>query len=199
MVIAPIPVLDWKAVFRRRAKAARAKAAADRADAPQHAARHFMTAFAPQAPSAIALYHPKGDELDTWPLAEALITAGHHILLPACGARDAPLDFRRFDPAVPLVKGRFGIMEPGADAPVETPDVVIVPLLAVRPDGARLGYGGGHYDRTLEALRRADQPPSAIGFGYGAQQMDRFPIDDHDQFLDGFVSEQGAIRFSRRR
>ncbi|MEM9989432.1 MAG: 5-formyltetrahydrofolate cyclo-ligase [Pseudomonadota bacterium] len=198
MVIAPIPLIDWKAAFRKKAKTAREQAAERQPDAARFAASAFMSCFAPDAPSRIALYHPKGDELDPWPLAERLMQEGHSVLLPVVVGKKKPLIFRLFEVDKPLVEGPYGIMEPGDQADQLTPDIIVVPLLAIRPDGARLGMGGGFYDRTLEALR-AERDLLAIGFGYGAQWMERFPVDAHDQFLDGFVSERGAERFDRRR
>lgn len=198
-MLSPLPLLDWKAVFRRRAADARRNARRNQPDAARFAAMHFINTFVDGAARpAIGLYHPDGEELDTTPLAEALMQAGHAIYLPAVIAPKQPLVFRLHRVDVPLVAGRFGIMTPPDDAPVGVPDVLVVPLLAVRPDGARLGRGGGYYDRTLNALR-AGGTLTAIGYGYAAQAFDRFPVDAHDAFLDGFVSEQGATRFARRR
>lgn len=198
MVAAPIPILDWKAVFRKRAKATRKDAAKRQPDAGKFAARAFIDCFAPIEVGHIALYHPTGDELDTWPLAEGLAALGHHILLPVVTGKNKPLVFRVFDQERPLVTGPYGIDHPDDQCPEAKPDIIVTPLLSVRPDGARLGMGGGYYDRTLKELRATDDV-QAIGYGYAAQQADRFPVDTHDQFLDGFVSEQGAIRFNRQR
>ncbi len=198
MVIAPIPLLDWKAVFRKRAKAARAKAAATQKSAANFAASHFMATFAPEEPATIALYFPVGDELDTWPLAEALMARGHALVLPAVEGKKQPLKFRLYEVDTPLIDGAYGIKTPPTEAPELRPDIVVCPLLGIRPDGARLGMGGGYYDRTLNDLR-AEGPVLAVGYGYAAQRMDRFPVDPHDAFLDGFVSEQGAEKINRRR
>lgn len=193
------PDVDWKAAFRKRAFAAR-KDAAETAysSAPMKAAHHFIETFSPGAASRIALYCPIGDELDTAYLNADLLAAGHEVLLPVVPMRDAPLVFRQFRMDTPLIEGIHGIPVPPDTSPEGVPDIIVVPLLAVRPDGARLGMGGGYYDRTLTKLRAAGQV-LAIGYGYEAQVMERFPVMDHDQFLDGFVSEEGAVRFERRR
>ncbi|GGY45034.1 5-formyltetrahydrofolate cyclo-ligase [Parvularcula lutaonensis] len=191
-------LINFKKVFRERAKQARRLAKQSQPNAARFAATHFMTHLEPPEGSAVALYHPKGDELDTAPLAEALAQAGAAVLLPVVEKKGAPLVFRLFEIDKGLIKGAYGIMEPGPDAPVMRPDMVVTPLLAVRPDGARLGMGGGYYDRTLEKLR-SEGDVVAIGYGYAAQMMERFPVEPQDQFLDGFVSEQGFTRFERRR
>lgn len=193
----PLGIVHWKQVFRERAKTARRDAHARQPGAARHAAAHFMAGIEPKEGSAVALYHPKGDELDTAPLAEALAAAGVAVLLPVVVSKNAPLAFRLVEMDRALEPGPYGVLQPPGDAPAMRPDIVVTPLLAVRPDGARLGMGGGYYDRTLEALR-ADGPVEAIGYGYAAQVMERFPAVAEDQFLDGFVSEQGLTRFPRR-
>lgn len=198
MVIAPVPLLDWKAIFRKRAKAAREAAAAQQSSAANFAATHFMSHFAPKDRATIALYYPHRDELDTWPLTDALMADGHAIVLPVVEGKKQPLTFRLFEVGMTLEDGAYGIKTPPATAETRRPDILVVPLLAVRRDGARLGTGGGYYDRTLSSLRGSGTV-TAVGYGYAAQKMERFPVGEHDEFLDGFVSEQGAEQFERRR
>ncbi|MEM1380430.1 MAG: 5-formyltetrahydrofolate cyclo-ligase [Pseudomonadota bacterium] len=230
----PLGIVQWKQVFRERAKAARREAAARQPSAAKHAASAFMMEFgdslegktiagapnpreaeaqgadrppakqaapaeAPRAVSekSVALYHPTGDELDTEPLADALAKRGIAVLLPVVVKKNAPLVFRLFEIDKGLEEGRYGIMQPPESCPEMRPDVIVTPLLGVRRDGARLGMGGGYYDRTLAALR-AEGDMIAVGYGFAAQKMDRFPVGPEDQFLDGFVSEQGFERFPRR-
>ncbi|MEM9838500.1 MAG: 5-formyltetrahydrofolate cyclo-ligase [Pseudomonadota bacterium] len=208
----PLGVTQWKQVFRERAKAARKEAASRQPNAGQHAASAFMMAFGEELegstpashqgdgvsePKKVALYHPKGDELDTEPLADALSKRGIAVLLPVVEKRGERLRFRLFEIDKGLEKGPFGIMQPPESCPLGIPDIVVTPLLGVRRDGARLGMGGGYYDRTLEWLRKSGDV-IAIGYGYAAQKMERFPVGPEDQFLDGFVSEQGFERFPKR-
>lgn len=193
-----LPDVDWKAAFRKRALAARKDAAdADDGTAPARAAHHFLETFAPAAPTKIALYCPIGDELDTAHLNADLQAAGHEILLPVVVKEDAPLIFRQFRMDTPLVEGRHGVPVPPDTSPMGEPAIILVPLAAVRPDGGRLGMGKGYYDRTLMKYRERGEI-LAVGFGYEAQVMERFPVMEHDQLLDGFVSEKGARTFKKR-
>lgn len=87
--------------------------------------------------------------------------------------------------------GPFGAQVPVVDDFFE-PEIVIVPLVAFSRAGGRLGYGGGFYDRTLEALRSL-RATLAIGFAYGVQEMDVLPLEATDQPLDMIVTDAEVI------
>ena len=182
-----------KDVLRARLKAERRAANQDRPDAPVHAARNFMASIPLKPGAQIALYHPLDEELDTKPLAEALLEEGFEIGLPVVEKKNAPLVFRRFERGAPLIKGRFGIMTPEQSAPLFTPEVLVVPLLGFDKSGARIGYGGGFYDRTLEQLR-AQGTVLAVGYAYGAQEVDAAPSSSLDQAMDWIVTERRAFQ-----
>ena len=197
-MLAPLPLMDWKSVFRTRAKKARAIAHQAQPHAGRFAAAKFMEALKPEPGQTVALYHPKGDELDTAPLAEALAKDGIAVVLPVVTGKGEPLVFRLFEVDRALTPGPHGILQPPGDAPERRPDIVVCPLLAAREaDGARLGMGGGYYDRTLAKLR-AEGEVVVVGYGYGDQLTDRFPVGPKDEPLDWFVSERGARRFAKR-
>lgn len=183
--------LNPKGIIRERMKAERRRAARARPDAARHAAANFMARIPLEDRLVVALYHPLAEELDTGPLAAALKERGVRLVLPAAEPRNAPLVFRVHDGA-PLIKGRHGVMTPPPEATRLRPDIVVTPLLAFTRGGGRLGYGGGYYDRTLAALR-AEGEILAVGFGYGAQQVDALPPGPHDQRLDWIVTEREAF------
>jgi 5-formyltetrahydrofolate cyclo-ligase len=89
-----------------------------------------------------------------------------------------------------MVPGEFGALIP-ADGAWLQPEVLIVPLVGFDARGYRLGYGGGFYDRTLEALR-ARGPVLAVGFAFAGQEMPSVPIEPTDQKLDVIVTESGV-------
>lgn len=193
-MLTPIaPMLSPKAVMRAKLKAERARAFAERKDAPLHAARLFMENI-PVAPGAtVLLYHPIKDELDTGPLAAALAERGAVLALPVVTRKNAPLDFRRHVPGTELRSGAHGTSHPGNEAELVIPDILVVPLLGFTRAGARLGYGGGYYDRTIEMLRK-ERPIVAVGYGFGAQEVDALPLSPLDQKLDWIVTEREALK-----
>lgn len=164
------------------------------AGASQSIARHFadhpILAFA----ESFAGYHAMRGEIDVLPVFEIMAKWNKLTALP-CIRPDKNLHFREWSLGEPLVKSEVGTMEPLATNPAMIPAVVLVPLLAFDGDGYRLGYGGGYYDRTIEAMREFANPPLFVGVGYAAQEVDHIPNDAHDQPLDGILTELGVSMF----
>ena len=140
----------------------------------------------------VSAYWPIRDELDSRPLLRSLAERGAICALPAVAGRDRPLVFRRWKPGDRLTEARFGLSEPMAAAERVTPDIVIAPLLAVDPDGRRLGHGGGYYDRTIAALRRGGEVVT-VGIGYDVQIRDSVPAGPGDMRVDWVVSEKRIV------
>jgi 5-formyltetrahydrofolate cyclo-ligase len=185
-----------KAHLRREAAARRKDAHAAHPQAGLALVQHFRTAIQVPAGAAISGFWPIGDEIDIVPLLSQLHAAGHPIGLPVVLGKAQPLVFRSWHPGLALVAGGFKTAVPPPTSPELVPEVLIVPLLAFDPEGYRLGYGGGFYDRTLEKLRAAHgAPPLAIGVAFQAQHVARVPRDAYDQPLDWIVTEKSAQRF----
>lgn len=142
----------------------------------------------------IAGYAAIGTEIDIWPLLTSLHARGRHICLPVIKAPHQPLTFRHWTPASEIKKDRYGVAYPASGKPI-TPHLVFVPLLAFTANGKRLGYGGGYYDRTLEALRQKSEV-FACGVAYAGQEVARLPTDEHDAKLDGILTENGFKAFA---
>ncbi|MEX6632550.1 5-formyltetrahydrofolate cyclo-ligase [Hyphococcus lacteus] len=187
------PFNNPKTVLRERMKGERRAAARKRPDAAEHAASAFMRAIDRREDTIVSLYYPIKGELDTEPLVSALIEEGTRVVMPVVTKKKAPLIFRAYMPGEDLVTGPYGELTPAAGAPEATPDILVMPLLAFTREGGRLGYGGGYYDRTLEALRKQGNP-LAVGYAYGEQEVDAIPLSPLDQALDWIVTERGAIR-----
>lgn len=145
--------------------------------------------------AAVSGYWPMSEEIDVRPLMARLHAEGHTLALPVVVGKGEPLKFRRWRPGAPLGKAGFGLHQPSADAPEVVPDILLVPLLAFDPEGYRLGWGGGYYDRTLAALRAKSQA-IAVGVAFAAQRVERVPHTERDQRLDWVVTEEGYLGFA---
>lgn len=193
-MLPPIATLiNPKALARERAKAERRAAAKNRPDASVHAARHFMDAIDVLPGAQISLYDPIDHELDIAPLAGTLLERGANLALPVVIRKKAPLIFRRYEAGDDLVDGVYGARIPTDSAEEMTPEVIVAPLLAFTRRGDRLGYGGGFYDRTLSKLRKQGAV-LAVGYAFGAQEVDALPVSPLDQPLDWIVTEREAIK-----
>jgi len=198
-------VLSWltnvtpdpqRVILRERAKVERASAKAKRPDAARHAARIFVETIPLQPDDCVALYDPLHDELDTAPLVAALHDRGIATALPEISGRNKPLSFRVFGVDTTLIPGKFGARVPPHTQPSCVPNIIVTPLLAFSRCGDRLGYGGGYYDRTLDILRQSGNV-TAVGYAYGAQEVDAIATHKLDQPLDWIVTERGAIKAMR--
>ena len=148
--------------------------------------------FLGEAPGIVAGYHPTAREFDCLPLMQRLARDGWTLALPVV-IGEAPLVFHRWSFGEPLVRGQRGMMQP-AGGEIVRPALLLIPLLAFDARGYRLGYGGGHYDRTLDALRRQGRA-LAIGVAFDAQEVAQLPVGPHDQRLDWMLTPSGAKRF----
>lgn len=186
---------DFKAELRKEAFAVREQAWRADPDAGQGLKQHLIEALAMPPGIAVSGYWPLPGEIDVRPALRHYHREGHRVGLPVVTGKHQPLIFRAWDPEVELVQGSFRVMIPPPEAPGVTPSVLLVPLLAFDPEGYRLGYGGGFYDRTLAKLR-AEAHAVAVGVAYGAQEVPVVPRGAYDQPLDFIVTERAVFKFS---
>ena len=141
--------------------------------------------------SVIAGYFPMKDEVSVLPALERAGQMGKTAALPAFVDRDSRMTFRSGEPVDP---GPWGILQPSGDAPTVSPDLLLIPLIAIDREGNRIGMGKGHYDRALPGLRTAGA--RIIGIGWPFQLLDE-PLDPApwDVPLDGFASPDGLLEF----
>ena len=144
--------------------------------------------------AVVAGYSPIRSEIDPVPLMRKLAVPGVQLALPAIVAGDQPLTFRAWSPSDRLQRGRLGILEPSADAQELVPDILLVPLAAFDRAAHRIGYGAGHYDRTLEQLRKL-KAITAIGIGLAVQEVEAVPALLHDAALDYVLTETEVLDF----
>lgn len=134
-------------------------------------------------------------EIDPAPAIAEAQRRGARIALPRVAEDRQPrLRFHLAGDA-DLVKGRFGIPEPGPDLPeiaADDIDVMLVPGLAFDPSGRRLGFGGGYYDEWLEQGRGGR--PCVIGLAYDFQVVAHCPVGAGDQGVDCVVTDARVHR-----
>ena len=106
---------------------------------------------------------------------------------------DESLRFAPWRAGAPLVTNRFGIPEPDIDPddalPASEMALLVLPLVGFDAGGARLGMGGGWYDRSLAFRHARAAPPWLVGAAFAVQQVDALPLEAWDVRLDAVCSE----------
>ncbi len=130
-------------------------------------------------PLRLALYAPLPHEVDLLPLLAE--HSQHAYAFPRClPGRQLAFHVVK-EPARELVEGALGILAPLPSLPQAEPeslDLVLVPGVAFSPDGSRLGYGGGYYDRFLPRCTRARL--LALAFEEQMLPNGAIPCEAHD-------------------
>ena len=139
----------------------------------------------------VGAYWPMRSEVDPRPVLKALAAEGRIVALSQ--TRLPTLSWRGWRPGDALVHGGFGVMEPGPDAPEVYPHALLVPLCRFDRRGGRLGYGKGHFDRSIADLC-ARHALLTIGIAFSVQEADEVPMEDHDRALDMIVTEREVVR-----
>jgi 5-formyltetrahydrofolate cyclo-ligase len=187
--------VNTKQDLRIRLKAQRrALSPEDRATAAREAARYIGATRWLAPGKRIGLYASLPHELNTVPLLALAERRGCDIFVP----RIVSLRARRME-FVPFgAPGRghaFGMHEPWSTEffPARFLDTVFVPSVALDRRGARLGHGGGFYDRALafRRIRRHWQGPRLVGLAYSFQVMPEIPVTRTDVFMDVLATDEG--------
>lgn len=154
------------------------------------------------APHTVAIYAAMGSEVDPAAFAAAAAARGWRVAYPcmlsatdaaACGQRmcmrAVAVDDASAAPFIAHPTRAFTAMDIDSDrfpiVPADVLDMIIVPLVAFDQTGARLGYGGGCYDRYLPTLSATCQ---IIGIAFDEQRVDHVPTDAHDLPLPHIIS-----------
>jgi 5,10-methenyltetrahydrofolate synthetase len=144
-----------------------------------------------RAARVVAAYASFGSELDTAEFLAGILADGKQLLLPRINRTQRVLELRHVtDLDTDLVSGVWGIREPAEHCPLLSDTKIgfmLVPGVAFTSKGARLGYGGGFYDRLLASL---DRDASRIAAAFDLQLVDQLPEGPHDQRVDRIVTEK---------
>lgn len=181
---------------------------ADRAAATDGLTGRLREVVLARGVRTVATYRAVGSEPQTGPFVAWALAEGLRVLLPV-SRQDGLLDWAlaggeermgthgAAEPgAVGERLGLHGIPEPvgerlGPDA-LSGVDLLLAPAAAVGPDGARLGWGRGYFDRALGTARRR---PPVLAVVFDTEFGAAVPREPHDQPVDGVVTPTRTVLF----
>lgn len=163
----------------------------------ERACRHAAEWLRKLGTDCFLAYASFRSELDTRPLLEWGWRGGLAVLLPVSNTADRSLELYRVRSFDELRPGAYGVPEPDPARAERWREeraigAVFVPGLAFAPDGRRLGYGGGYYDRFAARLRGMGGAARWMGLAFGMQIVPEVPAEPHDARLDGYITEDGV-------
>lgn len=150
----------------------------------------------------IAIYLSNDSELDTSLFIQWCWNKGIKTYLPVihpfCKGH---LLFIHYHQDSKMFTNKYGILEPVLNVqnvlPLNQLDLIFTPLVAFDKTGARLGMGGGYYDRTLSPSKHtaSNYKPYAIGLAHDCQLVDAIPTEDWDIPIPEIITPTKHFKF----
>ena len=125
-------------------------------------------------------YLPYNQEVRTVPILARALADGKKVAVPKVYGDE--MKFIYLDDLTQVATGYAGIPEPIADGPVaeDRDALVLMPGLAFDPQGHRIGYGGGFYDKFL--FREPGHKTVALCYEF--QMVERLETEEFDIPVD---------------
>ena len=133
-----------------------------------------------QQAETVYFYLPYNQEVRTVPMVQRAFEEGKRVAVPKIYGDE--MRFIYISDFTGIEKSSCGIPEPVADGPVadDLTALVLMPGLAFDKQGNRVGYGGGFYDKFLQA--EPNHPTVALCYDF--QLFDKLETDDYDIPVD---------------
>ena len=172
--------MDKKELRRSIRDQKRAMSEAEIVSRSEKLAQLFYASEAYKNAKTIYGYLPYNQEVRTVPMLERALQDGKRVAVPKCYGDEMKFIF--MDDLSKVEKGYANIPEPIADEPVadDVTALVLMPGLAFDPQGNRMGYGGGFYDKFLE--KEPNHPTLALCYDF--QMLPHLETEAHDIPVD---------------
>lgn len=179
----PLSVAEKKARLRRRMKKRRSEN--ENRDAKELLLlENFIRSGAAEG-ERFFVYLSYSSEAPTDKLIEYLAGAGKKVYCPRVEGKEMAAVAMGED----FYLSPYGIREPVGEAYEGEIDIVVLPLLAVDGRGARLGYGGGYYDRFLKRHKNALR----VAYCFDFQVVENVPEEETDERVQKIVTDKRII------
>jgi 5-formyltetrahydrofolate cyclo-ligase len=141
------------------------------------------------------------EEISTRAIIEQSLAGKKIVACPVSNTAENTLSFKTIKSTDELYSGSYNILEPPetnrdfrdlqadvlAGKKGQSLSVCVIPCLAYDPEGYRMGYGKGYYDRFLPTFEG-----TKIGLCYSGFKSDRLPKGKYDVKLDVVITEKGV-------
>ena len=179
----------------REAAHANRKAQADKDGVSVRIVDKFMALPEYAAAKTVMFYIDVRDEARTRQALPAAIQGDKRIVIPFCV--DGELELFHLESMDELSVGMYKILEPREELrdvaakrlQPQDLDLIMVPGVAFDKQGGRTGHGKGYYDKLLQHAR-LDCPLIALSFE--CQLFPEIPMQSHDIYMDGVVTESAV-------
>jgi 5-formyltetrahydrofolate cyclo-ligase len=159
--------------------------------------------------AAVLGYMSFGAEFSTTAWVQQALQDGKQVLLPRVNSSTKQLELYRIsDLQHDVAPGLWKIPEPMPDRcsrvyDLEHIDFILLPGVAFARDGARLGYGGGFYDKLLERIspnnddplagRLTSGSPALVAAAFSMQLVKEIPQEATDRKVEWLITENEVI------
>ena len=140
----------------------------------------FLASDAYKNAKTIYGYLPYNQEVRTVAMLEQAMKDGKRVAVPKCYGDEMRFIF--MDDLSKVEKGYANIPEPIADEPIADDEtaLVLMPGMAFDPQGHRIGYGGGFYDKFL--AKEPNHPTLALCYDF--QMVEHLETEEFDIPVD---------------
>lgn len=143
----------------------------------------------------VLCYISLDDEICTDEIVRVLLDSGKSVGAPYCVNNNGNMDFYYITDFDDLRIQSFGVREPVIEKCKKVTSfdntIIILPGLCFDPNGNRLGYGKGYYDRFLQIHSLI-----SVGLCYNSLIVKKVPTDMYDKKADIIVTENDIIRIN---
>ena len=142
----------------------------------------------------IALYFPFRNEVNTNILVKAFTNLHKNIYMPKV-LDETNMAFNLLCNKSKFSINRFGIKElDNTDyIDINNIDLMFIPMVGVDPNGCRLGYGSGYYDRIVSYFDEQSIKPLLVGLAFEYQVFEMHFGEMHDLKYNLVFSENDEI------
>ncbi len=180
-----------KSQYREKLKARRgALSSQERAQKSREIFKHLQSLPELEESTSVFCFISYGSEVETHSLIDSLIKDDRKIAVPSIIDKNQMVA-REFKDWKSLEKDSLGILSPAPGATeVKSVDITLTPGLGFTPQGHRIGYGRGYYDRWFANHLAGVK----IALAFDVQICEELPVEEYDVKIDIIVTESAIIR-----